>query len=275
MNIEEVVKKIKSIKSWKWYFEENEFNDFYVEFQEKYPDVDLDKNQIKKLGKALAEGKEVPASIKEEIQGNNVAFKCTYNDSDFNGRCSPELCGYNSKQGGVWCKKLDCININDKYPCYESRIWKDFRFGGGVYHNGPKEGEPIPLRNVKVGKVAILTTLKPNALQDERYIFGVLDINDFDDGRRANEQVEQALVSGNKESSIKINPKIKLNFWDFHINENAIEEKDKKFWGSGLVRYLTDKEVFNILIALKEEYMKNNMDQKEIDKIGNLIARFD
>jgi hypothetical protein len=88
MSIEEIKEKIKSIKSWSWYFEENEFDDFYEIFKERYPEVELDEKKIKRLGKALAQGKEVPIDIKEEIQGNNVAFKCIYNDSGFNGRCS-------------------------------------------------------------------------------------------------------------------------------------------------------------------------------------------
>ncbi len=280
LTVKEVIKKIKSIEQWEWYFdpEVREYKDFYKFFKEKYAEIDLDFLTIKQMGIALIKGDkeiEMPQDVKETIQGNNVAFKCTYNDSGFNGRCSDKLCEYNWEQGGDWCKQEDnpCRN-GEKYPCYESEIWKEYKFGAGVYHNGPKRGQSIPLRNVKVEKVAILTTNKPNANKEDRYIFGILDITEFDDGKSKDKQTKEAFVYGSKETSIIINPKFNLNFYDFYKNKNATNKDFEKFWGTGLFRYLSDEQVYAILCELKEKYLQNNISQKEIEKVKRLIERY-
>ena len=87
----ELVDKIKSL-DWKQYFDpfEKDYEGFYKLFKKNYPDVNIDLKILTKIGKALFVGKE-PKGIREIIQGNNVAFKCTYNDAGFKGRCAAAI----------------------------------------------------------------------------------------------------------------------------------------------------------------------------------------
>ncbi len=286
MKTDEIVKKIKSIDKWKWYYEENDFDDFYLEFQEKYPNIDLDKNQIKRIVKSLVEGKEIPSSITEEIQGKNVAFRCTFNDSGFKGRCSEKMCNHNWIYGGNWCRNSDNLcREKESYPCMESAIWENFSFGAGSYLKGEKYGIKKSLKNVCVGKVAFLTTVKPikdkkgnleKNDEKERFFFGVLDIIKLKTNEDSNQTNSVNAVIGSEKFSIKIHPKIKVKFWDFYENENAKSEMTRKNkWGSGRTRSIFDNQALAILTKLKNEYIKNNLDQKEIDKIDRLITRFE
>jgi len=218
----------------------------------------------------------------------NVAFKCAFNDYGFSDKCSKKLCNYNWKNGSPWCKrqfkdKLGCYLGND-FHCMEKELFKVYSFGAGSFHMGEKAGEKVSIKDVKVGKIAFLTTLKPltdsegNYIKNSeknRYFFGLLDIAELRENPDSKKKNRYNAVIGNKDTSIIINPKVKVKFWDFYENDNAKNVNYKKnWWGCRRIRYLSDEQTLAILIKLKEEYLKKNLEQSEIGKIQNLITRF-
>ncbi len=232
-------------------------------------------NKEKEEVKTLSQKREEFKKQIEFREAGSIAFKCNWNDNNYKGICSRKAYEFNQEAKHVWCiqKENECHDFIKKnikaFPCYESRLLLDFKFNAGIHHTGPRKGKPMAIRKVRKGKVAFLTTREPEMKEEDRYIFGIFDIDKINDERYKNKQERETTVFGNKKTSIIINNKIKLNFWDFYKN------KDKsKFWGSGLHRYISDKEVLQILSALRNEYEKLNLDGEEIKKINNLVSRF-
>ena len=115
---------------------------------------------------------------------NGVALKVTYNDGGANGGlfgyrgvCSNRIIFDNVQTRRMTncsaedhpCRKFVDGGLRGRRPnpdaphCYESVLFaeKHRRFWCGMYHHGPKEGEPIPIRGVEAGDIAFLTTILP------------------------------------------------------------------------------------------------------------------
>jgi len=223
----------------------------------------------------------------EELAGlkENFAFKCAFNNSNFNGRCSQQLCEHNWRNGGPWCKNKEnkACRSGEHFPCMESKIWKDFSFGAGSYHKGDKKGEKKSIINAKIGKLGFLTTVEPvrnknNEFQKgnekDRYIFGILDIIKLGKNEDALEKGKDNLIFGNKETSVKINSMVKVKFWDFHENENAKTEDNKKDkWGSGRFRKLSDYEALELLNTIRNRYLEEGLNANKIDNLIKMLRR--
>ena len=98
-----------------------------------------------------------------------VAFKCAHNDGGegtyvgFCGTCSDSIITWNMKQGRVWCEQGDCEcrahcdggfkGARPRDPCYESKLFKKWRFGIGIYHTGPNAGDPMAIRRARIGDI--------------------------------------------------------------------------------------------------------------------------
>lgn len=193
---------------------------------------------------------------------DSIAFKCNWNDKNYSDVCSDEIYEYNKKFKGKWCSNLlcECRKYKNKkiedlsiyeIPCYECAIFVHYVYGPGVYTSKKKKGIPIPMKKTEIGRIALLTTRKPNEPEENRFIFGFLYIKDVKE-KWGSEETPEIFVLGCKETSLRINPGIELKFWDFYKNPHT----DKKHWGTGLFRYLPDKNVLAFLIKLKEEYNK-------------------
>ena len=188
----------------------------------------------------------------------NVAFKCTYNDGGptgfvgFDGTCSNENIIRNIDQGRVWCSSADnpCRQFREGgfhgerpiHPCYESRIFQEWRFSSGVYHTGERGGDPIPMLYAQEGKIALLTTRLPDYdAEDKRIVFGVLKIS------RIEQDDEGTWVVGEPEHAIRlpITAALALPYWHFKEYTTAPPR-----WDTGLFRYVSDQEVTNFLHAL-------------------------
>ncbi len=167
-----------------------------------------------------------------------------------------------------WCcdKRNPCSEMIEKcekgFPCMESRLFVDFVMGAGSYLKGEKGimMEEKHIRGVQKGKLAFLTAVSPNTKEEERYFIGILDIEEI-----KNEHD----VQGNKESSIVINPKIKLQFWNYFKNKDG-----SKKWSSGRFRYVSDKLVLMVLEDLKKEYDKLEGFEKEKSNLNIFIERY-
>lgn len=62
-------------------------------------------------------------------------------------------------------------------PCYDWRAPLDFRFAAGVYHHGPRKGQPIPMKRTGVGKLAFLTSRRHDASEADRLVIACFRID--------------------------------------------------------------------------------------------------
>ena len=117
-----------------------------------------------------------------------IAFKVTYNDGGANGGligyrgvCSDRIIVDNVKHrrmtccsdAATPCRRYVDAGLEGRRPavppederlfCYESVLLsrRTLRFGAGIYHNGRRAGEAIPVNQVEAGDIAFLTTIPP------------------------------------------------------------------------------------------------------------------
>lgn len=185
----------------------------------------------------------------------SVAFKCTFNDGlrldsptsnfvGFRGTCSRDLIAHNINHH-VWCGDAEssCKKFADKgmkghvpaFPCLESRLFEDWKFSAGAWHNGPNKGKLIPIHDTAAGKIVILTTRRPDQEESERQIIGAYEIDRVD--------AKQHLVS-TQTSKIRLTKQQSemLLFWRYYSSAN-----NQADWRTGLVRYVEDEQVHTIM----------------------------
>jgi len=206
----------------------------------------------------------------------NVAIKCTYNNGGegafvgFNGTCSEDIIKWNIENGRFWCgwKDCECKEYYDRGfkgkrptdPCYESVLFRDWQYGAGWYHTGSRAETPIHLREVKNGKIAVLTTRFPSDDEIDRKIIGFFKI-----GQVVNEQGKETTLVADRKFAVRLplEEAKELFFWDYYSARGGA------FWGEGLVRYLEDAQVVQILTDLK----KTIRDESAGKMIGELLAK--
>lgn len=186
----------------------------------------------------------------------SLAFKCTHNDGvrldgpasnfvGFRGTCSRDLIAHNVRHH-VWCsqpenrcKQFDSRGMKGRlpeFPCLESELFQEWKFGAGAWHHGPNKGKTIPIRDTAVGKIVILTTRRPDQTKEtQRRIIGAYEIGDVDDEQNLIAHPKYRIRLSKGESDL-------LPFWRYHMNANG-----SATWKTGLVRYLEDAEVHSIL----------------------------
>jgi hypothetical protein len=196
--------------------------------------------------------------ISEPLEGRripdgNIAFKVTYVDSGWNGVCSDNICEYN-REHRRWCQeaskgRIDCRhskwtnpdNLNaDHYPCYDSVALKALQFSPGVDHGKTRAGTPRRCKQAKVGKLALFTSVEPGQPENERFIFAVAKIGAVFPVKKNGFEVFRC----KKQGSLVFHESLRPRFWRYYANPNKPE---KKAWGSGLFRYVTDKQVRSLL----------------------------
>lgn len=203
---------------------------------------------------------------------NNIAIKCNYCDggrSDavfgYKGVCSDEVLRQNvSVIKRPWCSAAVCackrytkgeieraeleqLNSDGGFVCYESRLLRDWIASAGRYQSAKKNDKPIKMTNARVNRLCVLTTKEPSELEAERKIFAAFVISDVEIG---DEKVE---------GNVHAHPRFRIDltqaeasqvrFWEFHRNKSKPE---LPFWGSGLLRYISDSQSINILKAMME-----------------------
>ncbi|MHA1832962.1 MAG: hypothetical protein ACTSV7_03145 [Candidatus Baldrarchaeia archaeon] len=206
----------------------------------------------------------------------HVAIKCTYNNGDegvfvgFNGTCSEDIIKWNIESGRVWCshKNCECRKYYDRGfkgkrpvdPCYESVLFRDWKYGAGWYHRGKRAETPIHLSKVAEGKIAILTTRFPNDQEKDRKIIGFFKI-----GQIINVPEKETIMIADAKFRLRLPmEEVKhLYFWDYYSTRGGIR------WGTGLIRYLNDEQVVSILTDLR----KTIRDEKAKAMIDELLVK--
>ncbi len=213
----------------------------------------------------------------------NVAFKCTYNDGGdsgylgFEGTCTNGNIIRNVKKGRRWCShsenpcrqfyEADFRGRRPRNPCYESQIFTRWGFGPGKYHSEDRDGDPIPMKLAREGRVALLTTRHPeHDRENQRIVFGVFEIVE-----RSEDDNGEIWLRGEPGSAIRVpeSAALALPYWRF----KAYPGSGKADWGSGLFRSVSDQEVSNFLHALAP-FLQNAQDRMTLESLlaccGNL-----
>ena len=213
----------------------------------------------------------------------SIAFKCTYNDGKsqdsryvgFSGTCSRDNIVTNIAKK-VWCSNLncECYKFYGKglkgpipiAPCNESVLFVDWKFGAGIYHNGPKKGMLISINDTGAGEIAFITTRLPGECEDDRRIIGFFEIDHVE---------EKNVVFANERTKIQLTEEesLELYFWAYHKNKRNV---NKCRWDTLLFRYLEDDSVHRILIDIslitKDLEQRDKINQLILKKFGNRIA---
>ncbi len=196
-----------------------------------------------------------------DIEGSNVAFKCTFCDGGssedcvgFKEICSDACMQYNIERAKhVWCstdspcrKYYDRVitrkELNESFSCYESSMLIEWKCMAGVIQNGYDSGRPMKLLHVKENKLAVLTTRDPETADRDRYIFAVFLIDEYYDG----DEKQEGFVQCHSKWKIELKPTEarQMLFWNYYANPNA---PTRMVFGSGLHRYLSDIKAAQIL----------------------------
>ena len=146
---------------------------------------------------------------------------------------------YNKK---ISRKDLDAMCEGDGYICYESKMLRDWEAFAGHIQNGENKGTPMTLKQVKPNSLCVLTTRIPNCMEKDRCIFAVFLVDETYEG----DEEEAGYVHTESKYKIKLSPKQaqSILFWNYYANSNNPEKAN---WGSGLHRYLEDKQAAQIL----------------------------
>ncbi|OGC91438.1 MAG: hypothetical protein A2W25_00325 [candidate division Zixibacteria bacterium RBG_16_53_22] len=187
----------------------------------------------------------------------NVAFKCTYHDGPnspfgigFFDVCTKENIIRNIEAGRIQCCNSNCAeyyesdfeNDEPSFPCYESDIFAYWQFASGWYQTGKKH-MPIQMNDAREGKIAVMTTRPPRSTEEERRIFAIMYISRVDPSTDKSE----CWVHFDPYKSIALKREEWLDFWDFYSTETG-----DIIWGTGLFRYMSDREVKKILRAVSK-----------------------
>lgn len=239
--------------------------------------MQMDKQTVKKVG-ILSD--HLPGKQAGILSGNtlskpmaeqkSVAFKCSFCDGGkgptrvgFNGICSISMIEYNIKvEKHVWCGAEACPcrkyydgnmtktrllaimheDQNKGSVCYESAMLRDWSASAGVFHNGPRKGSPMVIREAHAGSLAALTTREPGTPEEARFIFAVFLVDQSYDG----DARQAGHVSADPEFRLELTPAEAktIKFWNYYANPEA--PKTIRY-GSGLHRYLSSNQAAQIL----------------------------
>ncbi|MHA1856678.1 MAG: hypothetical protein ACTSYY_11585 [Promethearchaeota archaeon] len=129
-------------------------------------------------------------------------------------------------------------------------------FGAGWDHTGERE-QPRHIHNVRINRIAILTTRPSGTEEKDRIVVGCLFIDKVKD-----DPGEETKIYGDKNKSIAIPfNEIKIKFWDYYKNPEA---ENIILWASDLFRYLSNKTVLHILKAIGEKYTNAKKDTNNV-----------
>ena len=198
----------------------------------------------------------------------SVAFKCNFCDGGssgscvgFRGKCSDRMIKFHIKEAKhVWCStgsvcksyydgrvtraELDAYRDpgGEYAACYESSFFETWQMSAGMYETGERAGQPMHMRQISGGNLAVMTTRGPNDPETERFIFAVFLIGSAYSG----DQEEAGAVRADPHWRIELTPAeaYRMRFWNYYFNVNKPE---KIVFGSGLHRYLTDIQAAQIL----------------------------
>ncbi len=202
------------------------------------------------------------------MEKTNIAFKCNFCNGGrekykdyygYRGICSPGVIEYNIKVAkNEWCthprsacmrfykkeigyRRLERIYHKEGSLCYESIMLKNWEASAGWDNKGKRGDRPRKILGADIGSLAILTLVTPNSFENERRIFALFFIDDYEAG---DDELE-GYVSSNSKYRLHMTRKETndMRFWDYYSNEKSSDPR----WSSGLFRYIDDESAAKIL----------------------------
>lgn len=217
-----------------------------------------------------------PLSSKK-IKDGNVAFKVTYVDNNWSNVCSPNVADYNFKNR-TWCniQKDFEINCQSPYwkengvslegsPCHDCIALKELCFYPGHNHGPKTSNEPRRMLNAKQGKIAVFTSNKPGAGEDQRFIFAIAEIAGFAEVEEGGQPYEMLL--GKFDKALYFQDGTYPLFWNYYQNPNA---PNRKAWNTGLFRYMNDRHTYNLLKDIKTTW---SLSEQQKTVCNNLLEK--
>jgi hypothetical protein len=208
----------------------------------------------------------------------HLAFKCTYNDGGegdlvgFHGICSLDNMEWNIKSGRDRCNHPECPckqhydrGFTGSRPtpsfCYESSLFRDWRFGAGFSQHGSKKTQLRRIADAEVGRIAVLTTRFPEDDEVDRKIIGLFRIGEV-------RSDEETIVIADEKHRVRLplEEAREVYFWDYYQGPNSPETVA---WGTGLFRYLTDAQVARIVKDVQETVR----DEHTRNVLGSLLQQ--
>lgn len=189
----------------------------------------------------------------------NVAFKVTWvygPTGPFTAPCEAEGREINVvRERKVWCSDGDCECARmvaagntgrlpaDSEPCYDAAIFREWSFGGGIYHNGKRRGQPMSINHVQPGKLAFFTSKRFDMAESDRVVIGCFEIAEFEPKADPEWGI---MITSLPESRVRVNNVSHApRYWDFH------KQNGPPRWGTGLFRYIPDSEARRLHEAVK------------------------
>ncbi|HPW21243.1 MAG TPA: hypothetical protein PLE61_10580 [Vicinamibacterales bacterium] len=190
----------------------------------------------------------------------NVAFKVTWvygRRGPFSTACTPEGRRLNIEvDKRTWCSQRQnrCNKLwragnrgrpypvsESDYPCLDVMALRSWSFSAGYYHHGKRKDEPIPMRGVKVGKLAFLTTRRHDMSEADRIVIGCFRVSAVVD------EDGHFRVEGQRTSErLRVRDFARApRYWDYHRQTGGPR------WGTGLFRYLPDAEAQRLFLAVR------------------------
>lgn len=245
---------------------------------------ELKKEQIAQQVVVASKNNPVKKQPKKHYERENIAFKCNYCDGGasasqigYAGVCSKSIIEYNITEAKrTWCSSEQCecnrffngeltyddlceIHASNKFLCYESGMFINWKASAGTDVKNGKMDRPRKLKKVQKNSLCILTTVKPDALEAERMIFGVFLVDESYEG----DNQAEGYVTTKSKYKLKLTPKEakEILFWNYHKNSN---DQGTARWSSGLYRYIND--VVSAQILRDIATIKKNSHDEELAK---------
>lgn len=210
-----------------------------------------------------------------------VALKVTYNDGGtggggligYRGICSLPTILENVKvrrmtncrrEDGL-CRKFIDGGMNGNRPslhgnepwCYESNLLSvsPWRFGAS---------QPIPVKNIQPGDCAFLTTIAPGSNDSHRFVFALFKV-----GSVILDENWRHMITSDGSCQIQLPDDVArpVLYWDFNSNSDG-----SKQWGSGLVRYLNEKNVESLIARILGQLGTTKDRDTLYESVGKTVA---
>lgn len=227
---------------------------------------------------------------KQYRDNSNIAIKCNYCDGGssetvfgYKNICSNEVLQQNvTIDKRPWCSSAVCEckkystgeisreqleqkNNDGGFVCYESKLLLDWVASAGRHQSEKRNDKPIKMTNARVNRLCVLTTKQHGQIEIERSIFAAFIVSEVEVGN----ENKEGNVHAHPEYRIELTPEEAKSvfFWDFHKNKSKPE---MPFWGSGLLRYITDVQSIHILEAM----LKAAVETEKKDRIREMLEYY-
>lgn len=226
--------------------------DAIVLAQKEYEKKELEKNEIRR---GLDSIKEKEQKILKEIE---IKYESKKKPSRHNVIIKLNYCDECNFDGNVACKR------RKSYECYTKNMDIDLRVSKGFLGKSSLDLKYNLSKNIQPGSLIIFATKLPNSFEKDLFIHGGFIV--AESGKSQAGDGYYIYPRDDSKFFYNSNSKIKLNLWDCFTNPKS----DKKQFGSGFYRYISDEQGEQIL----EKMIEFAEIKEEKDKLSSIYTKF-